>query len=343
MNSARLFFSLMIAAFCCFINAAAEPILTTGAPPFPLKKCDPQKGPLPFAPVPQELNDHPQLLEAFLESVNPRYGSEYSTVIRGETRHFPGFKGISAAYKKWCTAYGVRWDWAFIQMLHETDFLRYTGSVPPDHYNFGGIAAVTSTAKGENFKMMARGVKAHCQHLAAYALIDLPKVKCNDDEINNLHCLEAQRTLNVITSTIQSNVCQQFGRSAQFDELGPDDVGPCTERTFAVDGIPKVIRDCPNDLVQWASGPNAVGYARMLEKHYNNFSKRRAQCAGILDELSNATSSNVENADRNDGRSRDGHAAVARQTLSGCIAMPQQEYCAWGSSFGISATRCTNQ
>jgi len=64
---------------------------------------------------------------------------------------------------------GVNQDIAFIQMCLETGFLTYTGSVEPHQNNFGGLGAVNKTAKGEYFPDIQTGVRAHIQHLKAYA------------------------------------------------------------------------------------------------------------------------------------------------------------------------------
>ena len=272
-----LFMALFIAPNF-FEHCFAVPILSTDKPPFPIKPCPGRSEAVPFEPVPQKLQNGGALLEAFLSSQNPEYATPHIRTAQGSTQYFPSFSGIGPLYEKWCSAYGVRWDWAFVQMLHETNFLRYTGSVLPDSFNFAGLAAVHETSGGEHFPSIERGVKAHCQHLAAYALLDLPERKCGPTEQDNQNCLEADRTLSVMGKVIRPNVCKQYGRPAQFDELGPDDVGPCSERQVRIRGTIAREKLCPNDIVRWASGPLATDYSATLARIYSQFSEKLAKC-----------------------------------------------------------------
>lgn len=64
---------------------------------------------------------------------------------------------------------GVNQDIAFIQMCLETGFLTYTGSVKPQQNNFAGLGAVNKNEEGEHFPDIQTGVRAHIQHLKAYA------------------------------------------------------------------------------------------------------------------------------------------------------------------------------
>jgi hypothetical protein len=154
--------------------------------------------------------------------------------------------------------------------------------VQPNSYNFAGLSALHETSGGEHFLDMQHGVKAHCQHLAAYALIDLPSKKCATGELENFACLEANRTLSVKDAVIRYNVCKQFGRPAQFDELGPDDVRPCTERKTFIRGQIMTEKLCPNDIVRWATGPLATGYSATLNKFYSQFLEKFEHCKSIL-------------------------------------------------------------
>lgn len=70
----------------------------------------------------------------------------------------------------------IRWDYAVFQMLHETNYLAFTGGVRPEHNNFAGIGATVPGRPGEVFKDIGAGVMAHVQHLLMYTgvLIDAP-------------------------------------------------------------------------------------------------------------------------------------------------------------------------
>jgi hypothetical protein len=64
---------------------------------------------------------------------------------------------------------GVRGDIAFAQAMLETGYLRYGGLVEPADHNFGGIGACDSCERGLRFPDPETGVRAHVQHLWAYA------------------------------------------------------------------------------------------------------------------------------------------------------------------------------
>lgn len=65
--------------------------------------------------------------------------------------------------------YGIRGDVAFAQAMHETDFLRFTGTVKPGQNNFCGLGATGPDNPGASFDTPREGVLAHIQHLYAYA------------------------------------------------------------------------------------------------------------------------------------------------------------------------------
>jgi hypothetical protein len=71
---------------------------------------------------------------------------------------------------------GVRWDYAFFQMLIETNYLNFTGGVAPDDNNFAGVGATVAGKPGERFASVDDGVLAHLQHVLMYAgvVIDNP-------------------------------------------------------------------------------------------------------------------------------------------------------------------------
>lgn len=72
--------------------------------------------------------------------------------------------------------YGIRGDIAFAQAIHETDYFRFTGVVKPDQNNYAGIGATGPDNPGASFTSPEQGVRAHIQHLYAYASTNsLPK------------------------------------------------------------------------------------------------------------------------------------------------------------------------
>jgi hypothetical protein len=64
---------------------------------------------------------------------------------------------------------GVNHDVAFAQMCLETGFLRFGGLVTLEMNNFCGLGATGPGQPGEYFPSPRLGVRAHIQHLKAYA------------------------------------------------------------------------------------------------------------------------------------------------------------------------------
>ena len=85
------------------------------------------------------------------------------------------FSGLATAYMRHGELLGVRWDYAFFQMILETGNMSYKrgngkpGSVKPSQNNFAGLGATGNGEPGESFKDIDSGVKAHLQHLLMYA------------------------------------------------------------------------------------------------------------------------------------------------------------------------------
>ena len=77
-------------------------------------------------------------------------------------------------------AEGVKAEVVFGQIMHETGYLQFGGSVAPEQYNFCGLGAVNSTEKGYSFKDVRTGIRAEVQHLKGYASKDALKNECVD-------------------------------------------------------------------------------------------------------------------------------------------------------------------
>lgn len=69
----------------------------------------------------------------------------------------------------------INTDVAIAQMCLETNFLRYTGSVDAESYNFAGIGATDEYSKGDSFISIKIGIRAHIQHLKAYSSTHYPR------------------------------------------------------------------------------------------------------------------------------------------------------------------------
>jgi len=70
-------------------------------------------------------------------------------------------------------AEGINHDIAFAQMCLETGFLRFGGLVSPEMNNFCGLGSTGPGVPGASFSTPQLGIRAHIQHLQAYAT-DLP-------------------------------------------------------------------------------------------------------------------------------------------------------------------------
>jgi hypothetical protein len=87
----------------------------------------------------------------------------------------PRFHDIARHYKEHGEALRVRWDYAFFQMLLETNYLSYKtgsgrwGDVDPKQNNFAGIGTTGGGVPGDSFPDISSGVLGQMQHLIAYS------------------------------------------------------------------------------------------------------------------------------------------------------------------------------
>lgn len=85
------------------------------------------------------------------------------------------FTNVASEYKRHGRDIGIRWDYAFFQMIVETNYLKYKtgsgrwGDVKPRQNNFAGIGATGGGEPGEFFKSISDGVRAHLQHIKMYS------------------------------------------------------------------------------------------------------------------------------------------------------------------------------
>ena len=102
----------------------------------------------------------PGRLVEFLKSRNPDLASR--------------FESVPVEYMRQGEKLGIRWDYAFYQMILETGALSYrngsrAGDVKPTQNNFAGLGATGRGEPGESFKDIATGVRAHLEHLLLYS------------------------------------------------------------------------------------------------------------------------------------------------------------------------------
>jgi Mannosyl-glycoprotein endo-beta-N-acetylglucosaminidase len=97
----------------------------------------------------------PDRLMAYLKATNGRLD--------------PSFGDIATYYKQHGEELRVRWDYAFFQMLLETNYLKYTGADRPKQNNFAGIGTTGGGVRGNAFPDVSTGVRVHIEHLVAYS------------------------------------------------------------------------------------------------------------------------------------------------------------------------------
>ncbi len=86
----------------------------------------------------------------------------------------PRYDRIATEYMAQGEVLGLRWDYAFYQMVVETGALSYwrghrSGDVRAAQNNFAGLGATGRGVRGESFKDIPTGVRAHLEHLRLYA------------------------------------------------------------------------------------------------------------------------------------------------------------------------------
>jgi hypothetical protein len=91
---------------------------------------------------------------------------------------------------------GIRPDVAFAQACKETGFFRYGGTVTPDQNNYCGLGTTSATVKGAYFATARLGVRAHIQHLLAYASTRQPGEPVVDPRYNLVRDSYGLTTLN---------------------------------------------------------------------------------------------------------------------------------------------------
>jgi hypothetical protein len=123
----------------------------------------------------------------------------------------PRYAGVATEYMRIGEALGVRWDFAFYQMIIETGSLSYrrgnrAGDVKAAQNNFAGLGAIGGGVLGESFKDIATGVRAHLEHLLLYA----------GDKVENP---TAERTRKVQEWGVLSAWHKRFTRPITYSDL----------------------------------------------------------------------------------------------------------------------------
>ncbi|MBL1175968.1 N-acetylmuramoyl-L-alanine amidase [Pantanalinema sp. GBBB05] len=79
------------------------------------------------------------------------------------------FADLPKLYREEGDREGINYDIAFAQMCLETSFLRFGGTLQPSQNNYGGLGGIGNESGGASFPSARLGIRAHIQHLKAYA------------------------------------------------------------------------------------------------------------------------------------------------------------------------------
>ncbi len=82
------------------------------------------------------------------------------------------FPDLPKLYREESAIEGVNYDIAFSQMCFETGYLRFGGGIQPSQNNFAGLGAIGGATESASFESARIGVRAHIQHLKAYASLE---------------------------------------------------------------------------------------------------------------------------------------------------------------------------
>ncbi len=100
-------------------------------------------------------------------------------------------------------AENVNSDIAFAQMCHETGFLKFGGLVQPEWHNYCGLGAISAEQPGCQFDTVQLGVRAHIQHIQAYATTE--EIPLNNELIDPryswVHKTKYARTLEELAAS----------------------------------------------------------------------------------------------------------------------------------------------
>ncbi|AEJ18832.1 glucosaminidase domain-containing protein [Gracilinema caldarium] len=148
---------LVLLVSISFILGSCTSISTVSAGMSPEQ---PQERPPVLPSIPQKIMSTgkvpPKDLARFLHQNNPKISDQEALLMAN-------------LYHKEAALESVNSDIAFVQMCLETSFLRFGGLVTPDMHNYCGLGSIGPGKPGERFPTAQMGVRAHIQHLKAYA------------------------------------------------------------------------------------------------------------------------------------------------------------------------------
>lgn len=134
-------------------------------------------------------------MAAYLKQNNPKLREKQSFHIAGLY--------IEESLKE-----GINHDVAFSQMCLETGFLKFGGDVDPTQNNFCGLGVTGGGVKGLSFDDTRSGIRAHIQHLKAYASTDDLNLELIDERF---HYVKRGSALNVDDLTGKWATDKEYG------------------------------------------------------------------------------------------------------------------------------------
>lgn len=153
--------------------------------------------------VSRNIYDFPVMTEAELYGFFMRNNPSAS---RAKVRRLAHYYVVEGAIE------GINSDIAFVQMCHETGFLRFGNLVTADMNNFCGLGAIDAEHRGLRFETEQLGVRAHIQHLHAYATdADVPLTnRCIDPRYKYVNPRGKAKTIFELAGTWAAD--RQYGQ-----------------------------------------------------------------------------------------------------------------------------------
>jgi hypothetical protein len=135
------------------------------------------------------------------------------------------FRTIADHYKAHGERHRVRWDYAFFQMVIETNYLlfrnaRGKGDVSPAQNNFAGIGTTGGGVPGDSFPDVSTGVLGQIQHLIAYSgeRVDAPVARRTREKQDDIISASVRLRRAVTFRDLAGRwaVDRRYGRSIAF-------------------------------------------------------------------------------------------------------------------------------
>ena len=98
------------------------------------------------------------------------YNAKASYPAYYATTDAPDIRTFCQMYYDEATKEGVDPALAFTQSMKETGFLKFTGQVKIEQFNFAGMGVTDASTNGDSYQNVREGIRAHVQHLKAYAV-----------------------------------------------------------------------------------------------------------------------------------------------------------------------------